>query len=242
LNDLQLLELEQATCLEMVAQHRFAREGGPDFGPGPRVSVFGCAEGSVAATRVDVDETTTAAVLELVARAAAGEGGVGAPGWIADLATLIGADAAAVGGGPCFHLPNGLGFDHPARFVAGESAEGAAMLERFARDGMPASLVGAGYKSVDDFWAPCCAAVVDGEVAALCCAARLSELGAEAGLHAFPPFRGQGFGAAVTAAWSRLPSLASRTLFYSTSWSNRSSIAVTRRLGLRRIGWSARVG
>jgi len=116
------------------------------------------------------------------------------------------------------------------------------MLARFARDGMPKALFDAGYVDVGELWPPWCAAMAGEEVAALCCAARLGDRGAEAGLYTFAPFRGQGYGAAVTAGWSRLGSLADKTLFYSTQWTNRSSMAVTRRLGLRRIGWSVGIG
>ena len=63
-------------------------------------------------------------------------------------------------------------------------------------------------------------------------------------LQMFPRSTGVPFGVPtpVLAAWSRLPSLADKTLFYSTHFTNTSSIAVTRRLGLRRIGASVGVG
>jgi predicted GNAT family acetyltransferase len=53
-----------------------------------------------------------------------------------------------------------------------------------------------------------------------------------------PEFRARGFAAAAPAAWSRLPSLAGRALFYSTQTTNLSSQRVTARLGLRLIGGS----
>ena len=47
-------------------------------------------------------------------------------------------------------------------------------------------------------------------------AARLGVSGAELGVYTFPKYRGRGLAAAVTAAWSSMPSLNQHALFYST--------------------------
>ncbi len=107
--------------------------------------------------------------------------------------------------------------------------------------GMPEGLFSMGFQGAADLWAPWCAAVVDGEVASVAFAARLSEVGAELGLATAPAFRGRGLAAAVTAAWSRLPSLRTRTLFYSTASDNRASQRVAARLGLTLRGTTLRV-
>jgi hypothetical protein len=241
-SDLALLQLEIETGQVMVAPARFVRVNSPGAAPGPLVALAGCAEGNVAAVRADVDDGVARRVLEAVADAPAWADGDRPPDWAAAVAAMVGVDQTTLAGGPAFLLPNDQAFEHPARIVAGEADEGAALVARFIAEGMPKPLFDAGYVDVGELWAPWCAAMVGDDIAALCCAARLGDRGAEAGLYAFPPFRGQGFGAAVTAAWSRLPSLADKTLFYSTQWTNRSSIAVTRRLGLRRIGSSVGIG
>ena len=64
----------------------------------------------------------------------------------------------------------------------------------------------------------------------------LTESGAEAGVWTDPAFRGRGLASAVTAAWAGVLAPTGRHLFYSTSADNRSSQAVARRLGLRRLG------
>lgn len=110
-----------------------------------------------------------------------------------------------------------------------------------ATDGVPESWFDLGFHGVADFWSPWCAAIVDGEVASLACAARLTDSGAELGLVTAKAFRGRGFGAAATAGWSRLPTLRSRTLFYSTDRDNASSKRVASRLGLRHHGASLRI-
>jgi hypothetical protein len=241
-SDLALLKLEIMTCQVMVASDRFIRVNSPGAHHGPLVAVAGCAAGNTAAVHADLDDVLARRVLDFVAAAPAWADGARLPPWIDALAAMVDVDPASLAGGPAWRLPNGLAFAHQARIVAGESQEGAAMVARFEADGMPPALFEAGYVDVGELWAPWCAAMVGDDVAALCCAARLGERGAEAGLYTFAPHRGQGFGAAVTAAWSRLPSLAGKTLFYSTQWTNHSSIAVTRRLGLRRIGASVGVG
>jgi predicted GNAT family acetyltransferase len=82
---------------------------------------------------------------------------------------------------------------------------------------------------------------VEGEIAAMAFAARLSDAGAEIGVYTFPAYRGQGCAAAATAAWSSLAALSGRELFYSTLTSNRSSQRVAERLGLEQIGVGLRV-
>jgi GNAT superfamily N-acetyltransferase len=241
-SDLELLRLEMETGLVMVAPHRFARGNSPGNRHGPLIALAGCAEGAIAAVHVDVDAALTRRILDVVAAAPGWADGARLPAWIGPLASMVEVDPATLAGGPAWRLPNGLAFAHDVPTVAGESEAGAAMLARFAAEGMPPALFEAGYVDVGELWAPWCAAMAGDDIAALCIAARLGNRGAEAGLYTFPPYRGQGFGAAVTAAWSRLPSLADKTLFYSTQWTNRSSIAVTRRLGLPRIGASVSIG
>jgi len=241
-DDLELLALEMETGLVMAGPHRFVRENSPNARDGPLIALAGCADGNVAAAHADLDDGLTRRALDFVVAAPAWVDGARLPPWIGALAAIVRVGPETLAGGPAWLLPNGLTFAHAARMVAGESEEGAAMLARFAARGMPRALFEAGYVDVGELWAPWCAAMAGEEIAALCCAARLGDRAAEAGLYTFAPYRGQGFGAAVTAAWSRLPSLAGKTLFYSTQWTNTSSIAVTRKLGLRRIGASVGIG
>jgi len=101
---------------------------------------------------------------------------------------------------------------------------------------MPEGLREMGFHDASEFWPPWCAALFYGQPVAVCFAARLSERGAEAGVATARNFRGRGFAAAAVAGWSRLKSLRSRALFYSTDRTNLSSQRVAARLGLRLIG------
>jgi hypothetical protein len=86
---------------------------------------------------------------------------------------------------------------------------------------------------------PWAVAVVDGQVASVCETARSAPDGVEAGVWTYESHRQQGLATAATAAWARL--VAGRTVFYSTSYDNRSSQRVAQRLGLSPLGhwWTA---
>jgi hypothetical protein len=62
--------------------------------------------------------------------------------------------------------------------------------------------------------------------------ARGSHAAAEAGVEAAAAFRGRGLALLVTAAWAQAIRSSGRLAIYSTSWSNKSSLAVARKLGL----------
>jgi hypothetical protein len=80
---------------------------------------------------------------------------------------------------------------------------------------------------------PWAVAVANGRVAAVCETARSAPAAVEAGVWTYEAYRRQGFGAAVTAAWTAI--VADRTVFYSTSFDNLASQGIARRLGLRPI-------
>ena len=65
---------------------------------------------------------------------------------------------------------------------------------------------------------------------------------AECGVWTRPGFRGRGHAAAVTSAWADVLRPSGRYLFYSTDARNLSSQRVTRRLNLRLLGWTWRLG
>lgn len=143
--------------------------------------------------------------------------------------------------GLIYELPHGLSFSSPAHIVTSESEDGYDLLQSLAKDGPPESLTEVGFHGTQDFWSPWCVAIVEGAIASIAFAARLSDIGAEIGVTTMKSFRGQGFGAAATAAWTQLPSLQDRTLFYSTDRTNLSSQRVAARLDLRQRGTTLRV-
>ena len=79
---------------------------------------------------------------------------------------------------------------------------------------------------------PLAATIVDGCAVAICFCARLTTVAAEAGVETTELARGYGYGKAAVAGWAA--AIRSRGLLpmYSTSWENRASQAIARRLGM----------
>lgn len=85
-------------------------------------------------------------------------------------------------------------------------------------------------------------ATVGARVASIChTPAPLTPACAEAGVWTHADYRGRGYAAATTAAWTRLVRAPGRYLFYSTDASNHSSQRVASRLRLELLGWTHRV-
>jgi len=86
---------------------------------------------------------------------------------------------------------------------------------------------------------PCIAAIEDGRAISLCYAARPLEVAgsnscpaAEAGVETAPAHRGRGLAPRVVAAWARAVRDLGGEPLYSTSWDNKASRGVARKLGL----------
>ncbi|AXF24115.1 GNAT family N-acetyltransferase [Burkholderia pyrrocinia] len=235
------LDIDYRTLFRLRPDRRIERENDPDCSPGPRFWLGGCADGNLSGVRADVPDH----IADELARVADSEPPfanrmqpVHLERYLAMLAPVPHWNVGLV-----YALPHALGFDTDARIalIDGDSDAGRQLLQSLSAHGMPEGLFSTGFRSAADLWAPWCAAIVDGEVASVAFAARLSDIGAELGLATAPAFRGRGLAAAVTAAWSRLPSLQTRTLFYSTDRDNLASQRVASRLGLALRGMTLRI-
>lgn len=237
--DLRLLRVQLESAFVMSGG-RIERVNDPDRSAAPRLCLSGCEAGNLVFFRRDVGERTAGSILDLV-RAEPPWSDLSAPPRCLDaMVELLSVEAPAQVRTPAlnFVLPHNVRYAAGATIIRGDAAEGARLLARLMEDGMPAHLIEGGFAGVGDFWAPWCAAIVDGVIAAMAFAARLGPFGADVGVYTFPGFRGHGLAAAVTASWSSLPSLAGRELFYSTHQTNCSSQRVAARLGLRQFGVS----
>lgn len=232
-----LLDIQLETRFALDAGGRIVSEGPPDGSPGPLMILAGCYGGPAARYGRDVTDDE-ARELDAV---------------VADEPELAHRDDMPLGLERClailgrrgpvevkrelsFHLPNGGMVDSELETIAWGTPRADDLVQRLAVDGMPAELIEMGFRDVSDLWAPWRLAVVDGRIACLAFAARLSPQGAELGLATVPGFRGRGLAALTTTAWSALPALDGRTLFYSTSRSNLASQRVAAKLGLALIG------
>lgn len=235
--DLEALTIDAAATFGLTAEGRIGFENEPEPSAGPRLWVGGCAGGQVVLARADVAEAVAARAGEL---ASTPWPDLDAPHPKLDELAVLFPDAK-VSRALIYRLPRGVVVPAETDFIDSGTAEGDALLARLARDGVPAHLAEAGFLGVEDFWAPWCVAIVDGEIAAMAFAARLGEAAAEIGVYTFPAWRGRGLAAAVTARWAGLPALSGRALFYSTLTDNLSSQRVAARLGLPRLGSSFRI-
>jgi len=243
-SDLALLAADLAALVDADDAGRFRRENSPAQNPGPRALVMGCAEGNLVAVRADVEAGRAADVRAIVAGQAPWNDPEAPPAWRADIARALGLppEGESAVPGPIYALPHGLAFATDAEIVGSESPEGAALLARLTREGMSPAMVAAGFVDTGELWPPWTLALVNGQVAAAAFAARTGAGALEIGVYTLEAFRGRALAAAVTAAWTQLPSLATAALFYSTSQTNRASRAVAAKLGLRRFGVSLRTG
>lgn len=237
-----LLSLQAAT-LFVSESGRTVRLNSPNAAPGPSLYLAGCAEGWIARFGVGVDDAAAREIDGLVTQ----EPPVMAPGAVPRFAErycrLIGRAEPVTprNFGPIHLLPHGMRAAGDARIVCQHTPEGDALWARLQREGVPQAMVEGGFTDLSHFWEPWCVAMVGDEIAAIAFAARLSAGAAELGLHTMKAFRRRRLAAAVTAAWSVMPALANRTLFYSTLHDNAASKRVIAQLQLPFVGESFRL-
>ena len=238
---IEWLKIDYRTLFRLRPDGRIKRENDPDCSPGPRFWLAGCAEGNIFGVHADLPKDSDAELEGLVA-AEPPFTYPATPRYLDRyLSILDRRRPAAHKFGLIYELPQLLPYMSDARLIGSDSEEGRDFVRSLSATGLSAGLFEIGFRDVADFWPPWCVAVVDGEIASIAFAARLSDLGAELGLATAKTFRGRGFAAAATAGWSRLPSLQSRVLFYSTDRNNISSQRVAARLGLQLRGASLRI-
>lgn len=241
--DAELLSIEYQTLFVTTRSGRIERENDPDQSPGPRLWLAGCASGNVAGVRADVADEIAAGIMALFATEPPLLTRDGCPRHLDRYINLLSQKGTVpkLTLGVIYKLPCRLEYGHSVVLVNSDSVEGERLHASISKDGMPTGLRDLGFDNVSEFWTPWCVALHEGEVASVAFAARLSEIGAELGIATVRGLRGRGYAAAATAGWSRLQSLQSRALFYSTERTNLSSQRVAERLALRQIGSSLRL-
>jgi GNAT superfamily N-acetyltransferase len=85
-------------------------------------------------------------------------------------------------------------------------------------------------------WQPFVALIEGGRAVAVCRSVRLTPEAHEAGVETLPDFRGRGYAGVVVAAWALRVRAARAIPLYSTSWENKASQAVARKLGMECYG------
>jgi hypothetical protein len=78
--------------------------------------------------------------------------------------------------------------------------------------------------------------VIDGKAVSICASVRITEEAHEAGVDTALAYRGRGYAAHVAARWANAVREIGRVPLYSTSWTNRASRSVARKLSLIHFG------
>jgi len=239
-SDADLLAIQYRTPFLVSASGRIQGENDPDRSPGPRFSLAGCATGNVAGVGLDVAEPIAAELLTIAADEPPFVERNSPPVHLRRYIELLSRSGPAprLSLGVTFVLPNRLAYLHDVELISSHTHEGERLLADLSAKGLPAGLLELGFRDASEFWPPWCAALHDGQVASAAFAARLSPVGAEAGVATVRSLRGRGYAAAATSGWAASPGFASHALFYSTQQSNASSQRVIARLGLRFLGAS----
>ena len=233
-----LLRIQVATLFETNADGRIVRSAGPDHAPAPRLHLAIGAQGAIVRVRDDVELRVAREIEALAARELPIVKPQAFPRFVDDYRRLLGVGEPVTDHhfGVIHSLPHGTRWTSDVALVSHGTDAGHALVARIARDGMPAPLVDAGFVDLSHFWEPWCLALKGDDIVALAFAVRLGDKGAELGVNTLPGPRGRGYGAAVTAGWSALPSLQHVPLFYATHRDNHSSQRVIARLGLPFLG------
>lgn len=237
------LEIDYRTLYRLNPDGRIERENDPDRSPGPRLWLARGDAGNRIGVHVDLPSDIDAELKTLAADEPPFSHPQTPPRHLERYKAVLERQAPVTRcNSYCiYELPHGLEPAGGVRLVDGDAEEGQALTQSLARDGMPAGLAALGFRDAADWWRPWCAAIVEGEVASIAFATRLSDAGAELGVATASSFRGRGLAAAATAGWSRLRSLRSRALFYSADLENTASRRVAAKLGSPLRGASLRV-
>jgi hypothetical protein len=240
MNDRDLLALEGETVFDLTADGRLLRWSTPGHRPPPRFGIAGCPSGTVFGIGHSVGAETARELARLAEREPPFPEPWTRPVYFDEYRRLLAVEApiTQIGEGIFWVFPERLAFEHPASLVASGTPSGDRLVAHLAEQGMTPLLVEAGFKTIEELWAPWCLALEGEEIAGLAYTVGLRAASAEVGVYTLKSYRGRGLAAAATAGWARHPALRGNTLFYATDRQNISSQRVAERLGLRLLGTS----
>lgn len=234
MSDLQLLQLQVDALFTHDARGRIRYVNEPGGDRAPRFFFARGREGHLWRCRDNLAEETVRMLDTLASEEPVRDDLCAEPRNLDAFLAALGADRASVPieSGPAYHFPDDLPVPtnvqritradlHLLRLLPWDLDETAREFER--RE-------------------PFMAVIEDGAAVSLCHSARLTDRAAEAGVETAVPYRGRGYASAVVAAWARAIRATGRVPLYSTSWDNRASQAVARRLTLAQYGTDLSLG
>lgn len=231
---LQLLQIQVDALFthDPRGRIRYVNERGGDRAP--RFFFGRSREGNIWRCRDDVAEETMRELDELASGEPVCDDLRTAPRNVDAFLSVLQVDpeSASVQSGPAYRFPDEL--PHPANVKRITRAD-LHLLRSIVRDLEETSRGFEGHE-------PCIAVIEDGVATSVCYSARLTAQAAEAGVETTEAYRGRGYASAVVMGWAHTIRATGRTPLYSTSWDNRASQAVARRLRLVQYGTDLSLG
>jgi RimJ/RimL family protein N-acetyltransferase len=197
----------------------------PDGGPAPRFFIGWTYEGNLCRFRNDLDPSLIAGLNALCQAQPIGRDTEPGPDQVEPFIICLSryAPVARIWTGPAYHFPARLPDAGAAIRLTPDTADVLSpWLESWSgdvRSGVPMTAV-----------------LENGKAVSVCSSVRITREAHEAGVETHPSFRGRGHAVAAVRAWARIVREMGCAPLYSTSWQNRASLAVARKLGLIQFG------
>ena len=226
--DSELMSIHARALFTQDAGSRllFVNEPGSAVAPAPRLFLGRTRAGNVWRFRADLPESLTEELDSLCADEPPLNTEFDEPPRHAErYVRLLEADAPVkkVSTGSAFYFPENIA---PSRQPVGITEKDAERLQGGFEE-MIAELPA---------WQPFVALIEEGRAVSVCRSVRITPEAHEAGVETLPDFRGKGYAKDVTAEWARRVRAAGALPLYSTSWENKASQAVARKLRLECYG------
>lgn len=222
LDDLELLDVHVRALFRHDARGRLLSVNEPwgeSAAAPPRLFLGRTRAGNLWRFRADLPEALARELGALCADEPAGAGPRDEPRHAEAYARVLGSHAGRVEAGPAYRFEK---YTEPSRPLLAVTEANAEVLrggfEEFVGE-LPTAQ-------------PFVAVLEGGRAVSVCRSVRVTADAHEAGVETLPGFRGRGYAADATAGWARLVLFAGAAPLYSTSWENRASQSVAKKLGL----------
>jgi hypothetical protein len=242
LSDLHLLDLQIDALFTHDGVGRIVAINEPNGGPAPRFFLGRTRMGNRWRVRHDLPEATAQRLNALAANEPVRDDIEAEPRSMAAFTEALRADQEiqSITSGPAYRFPDALSAPSARADVTRITRANLRLLHRFEQMGVGwdlAVLVGE-----IDRREPMVAVVEDDAAVSLCFSARLTEHAAEAGVETLDAYRSRGYAPTAVTAWAHAIRANGRIPLYSTSWDNRASQTVARKLGLVRYAADLSLG
>lgn len=228
LSDLEFMNIHARVLFTQDAESRllFVNEPGSAVAPAPRFFLGRTRAGNVWRFRADLPESLTEELGSLCADEPPLNTEFDEPPRHAEsYVRLLETDAPVkkVSKGPAFYFPENIAPSRQSVAVTEKDAE---------------RLQGGFEELIAELpaWQPFVALIEDGRAVSVCRSVRITPEAHEAGVETLPDFRGKGYAKDVTAEWARRVLAVGALPLYSTSWENKASQALARKLRLEYYG------